>query len=395
MRGRYGADWRLSGQMTADVESLRVPSLARKLGRILLILASIPLACLSVLLGALMLLSPGRPRKIVDESGHPLPNGLSEKVFVDVNGARQGMFVESKNTANPVLLYLHGGLPDHFLTERYPTGLEDLFTVVWWEQRGSGLSFSDDIPPESLTTEQMISDTLALTNYLCERFGKEKIYLMGHSGGSFFGIQVAARAPELYCAYIGMSQMVDQLESERLCYEYMLEQFRESGDTEWVRRLEAAPVTREGGAPEAYLRLRDDAMHPLGIGTMHDMHSHITGVFLPSWLSRDYTLFEKVNLWRGKFRYRVHCLWDEIKATNLAEKVPELAIPVYFLDGKYDYTCSYTLQKSYLQRLKAPLKGFYTFDDSAHCPFFEEPQKTLRIMREDVLAGRNSLADAP
>ncbi len=90
----------------------------------------------------------------------------------------------------------------------------------------------------------------------------------------------------------------------------------------------------------------------------------------------------------------MHCLWNEIKATNLAEKVPELAIPVYFLDGKYDYTCSYTLQKTYLQSLRAPLKGFYTFDSSAHCPFFEEPEKTLRIIREDVLAGRNGLADA-
>ncbi len=320
-----------------------------KLGRIVLTTTSALIACMLGLVGLVLVLSPGRPRPFLDEHGRPLPNSLSEKVFVEINGVRQGMFIKSKNTANPVLLYLHGGLPDYFLTERYPTGLEDLFTVVWWEQRGSGLSYSPDIPPESQTTEQLIADTLAVTDYLRSRFGKEKIYLMGHSGGSFFGIQMAARAPERYHAYIGMSQMVDQLESERLAYEYMLRQFRANGNTEMVRKLEAAPVTREGGAPEAHLTLRDDAMHPLGIGTMHEMHSVITGVFLPSWLNHDYTLLEKVNLWRGKFRFKVHFLWSEMKTTDLAEKVPELAVPVYFLDGIYDYTCSYALQKSYLQ----------------------------------------------
>jgi len=129
----------------------------------------------------------------VDENGSPLAGSISEKVFVNINGVEQGMFIKSKDATHPVLLYLHGGMPDYFLTQRYPTGLEDYFTVVWWEQRGSGISYSADIPPETMTLEQMISDTLEVTNYLRHRFGKEKIYLMGHSGGTFIGIQAAAR----------------------------------------------------------------------------------------------------------------------------------------------------------------------------------------------------------
>ena len=106
-----------------------------------------------------------------------------------------------------------------------------------------------------MTLEQMISDTLAVTNYLRNRFGQEKITLMGHSGGTFIGIQVAARAPELYQAYIGVAQMSYQLKSERLAYEYMLQQFRENGNTQMVRKLEEAPVTMTGGIPDAYLAL--------------------------------------------------------------------------------------------------------------------------------------------
>ena len=183
-------------------------------------------------------------------------------MFVTINGMQQGMLIKSKDARHPVLLYLHGGMPDYFLGQKYPTGLEEHFTVVWWEQRGTGLSYSPDIPLETLTVEQLIEDTLALTLHLCSRFRKERIYLMAHSGGTFFGIQAAARAPHLYHAYIGVAQMVNQLESERRAYAYMLERFRENSNRKMVRKLEASPVTADR-VPQGYLNVRDKAMHSL------------------------------------------------------------------------------------------------------------------------------------
>ena len=373
---------------------LPIKSFVRKVVRIMLTIISILLACILVLVGVLLLWSyPGKPQPFVDENGSPLAGSISEKVFVNINGVEQGMFIKSKDATHPVLLYLHGGMPDYFLTQKYPTGLEDYFTVVWWEQRGSGISYSADIPPETMTLEQMISDTLEVTNYLRHRFGQEKIYLMGHSGGTFIGIQVAARAPELYYAYIGVAQMSNQLKSERLAYEYMLQQFKGSGNTKMVRKLEEAPVTITGGTPDAYLALRDSAMHSLGIGTTHDMDSVLTGIFIPSLQSRDYTLSEKANTWRAKANSGMALLGDDMLATDLSKEVTELSIPVYFFEGIYDYTCSYTLAKEYFDQLKAPLKGFYTFEQSAHSPLFEEPEKMGHILQEDVLAGVNNLAD--
>jgi pimeloyl-ACP methyl ester carboxylesterase len=64
-----------------------------------------------------------------------------------------------------------------------------------WEQRGAGISYRADLPTESLTLDQFVSDTIAVTNFLRERFGQDRIYLVGHSGGSFVGIHAAARAP--------------------------------------------------------------------------------------------------------------------------------------------------------------------------------------------------------
>lgn len=367
--------------------------LARNGIRMMLAIPAILVAGMLVLAAWLLICSPGKPEPFLDKNGRPLAGSVSEKTFLNINGVRQGMFIKGKDTRNPVLLYLHGGMPDYFLTPGYPTGLEDYFTVVWWEQRGSGISYSSDVPPETMTLEQMISDTRELTNYLRHRFGKEKIYLMGHSGGTFVGIQAAARAPELYHAYIGVAQTSNQLKSEELAYEFMLHRFEENGNGEMVRKLEAAPVTVTGGVPRSYVALRDGAMHSLGIGTTHDMKSVITGIFLPSLRFREYTLREKINLWRGKSRSGIAILWDTMLATDLSEKVTELELPVYFFHGVYDYTCCYTLAESYFDKLKAPVKGFYRFERSAHSPIFEEPDKVLRIIKEDVLAGVNNLAD--
>jgi pimeloyl-ACP methyl ester carboxylesterase len=82
-------------------------------------------------------------------------------------------------------------------------------------------------------------------------------------------------------------------------------------------------------------------------------------------------------------------------ATDLTERVPELALPAYFFHGIYDYTVDYQLAKTYAATLRAPLKGFYTFSESAHSPVLEEPWKAQTILRDDVLACRNTLADSP
>jgi pimeloyl-ACP methyl ester carboxylesterase len=318
---------------------------------------------------------------------------ISEKVFVTINGVRQGMFIEGENAMRPVLLVLHGGLPEYFLTDRYPTGLENDFTLVWWEQRGAGLSYSRRIPPATMTAEQFIADTLSVTDYLRNRFTTNKIYLLGHSGGAFIGLQAAAQAPEVYHAYIGVAQMVDQLASERLAYEYMLERFKQAGNRRMVRKLQGAPVTVTAGTPHRYLAVRDKAMHSLGVGTTHDMSSVLRGVIWPSLRSPHYSLDEKIRLWHGKYSSGVSALWPEILATDLADRVTELAIPAYFFHGIYDFTVNYHLAKDYVAKLKAPLKGFYTFERSAHSPIFEEPERTQRIMRADVLARAANLAD--
>ena len=111
----------------------------------------------------------------------------------------------------------------------------------------------------------------------------------------------------------------------------------------------------------------------------------IGGVFLPIMKCRAYSLGEKVNIWRAKmFLKDKTILIDKLFATDLTVEVPQVEIPVHFISGRYDYTVSRGLSKAYLEQLQAPVKGFYTFEQPAHSPLFEEPEKFVQIMMEDV-----------
>jgi pimeloyl-ACP methyl ester carboxylesterase len=317
-----------------------------------------------------------------------IKNSMAEKCFVEINGAKMGMVIKSKDISNPVLLFVHGGpgMPEYFLSQNYPTGLEDYFTVVYWDQRGAGLSYSRDTDKSTISIDQYIQDTIAVTNYLRERFGQDKIYLMAHSWGTYFSIQAVQKAPQLYNAYIAIGQVTNQEESEKLAYQYMLDYYTKANDEKALKRLKENPYPSIG-----YDKIRDDVMHRSGIGTTHEMKSVVTGIFFASFKNREYTLTEKVNIWRGKLLLNKNVQLS--MNDDLREKVTKLDVPTYFFSGVYDYTVNYKMSEEYLVLLEAPVKGFYLFEYSAHSPIFEEPNKVTQIIKSDILLNTNTLAN--
>jgi len=351
-------------------------------------------AVLLVAVGYLFLISPGRPEPLRAVDGQLIPGSLSERVTVEIGSIPQSMIIQSVDPANPVLLFVHGGpgMTEFFMEQDYPTGLEQHFTMVWWEQRGAGMSFSADIPPETMTMEQMITDTVEVADYLRVRFGKDRILLLGHSWGSYLGIQVAAKAPDRFFAYVGMAQIVHQLRSEVMAHDFLLDAYKSLGDEGMVRELEAAPVSMERGLSAAWMQLRDAAMHKAGVGHTRDIDSVITGIFLPVWRLSAYTVMDKINVWRGKLWSRPF-FWEEMLRDDLATRLTKFELPVYVFVGQYDQTASPALSRAYFDAIDAPVKGFYVFEDSAHSPMFEEPERAMQILLQDVMRGTNLLAD--
>ena len=175
--------------------------------------AQIVLGTASPSLGTLVILlwapsSSKEPRSILDENGKVLEGSISEKCHVLINGVQQGMFITGRNIDNPVLLFIHGGTPrpSAFSNKSVCSGLEEHIAVCWWERRGAGLWHSANIPPETITLDQWISDTVKVTKHLHNHFSKEKIFLMVHSGGTVIGIQATAQALELCATCVGAGQ---------------------------------------------------------------------------------------------------------------------------------------------------------------------------------------------
>ena len=353
-----------------------------------------------VLLAAyvLWLLPPSRGRvtPVLDAQGKPLAGSIAEKVFVQIGGARQGMFLRGSDATKPVLLLVHGGpgMPDYFLARAHRSTLENHFVVCYWEQRGCGISFAAGREPSVMVVARFVQDVLEVTDYLRTRFGQEKITLMGHSWGTFLGVLAAQRAPERYHAYIGMSQVADQPASEQLAYRWMLERCQSLRKPALARALRRTPIDQPGAPLEPYLNgmARDKAMHALGVGTMRRMHSVVTGILLPSLRCREYTPAERINIWRGKTSPLRLPLRQALYAFCGARDAHALAVPVYIWAGAHDLTSAYALQQAYFAQLVAPRMGFYTFPASAHCPAWEQPDLAA-LFAGDVLAGDTRHAD--
>lgn len=335
--------------------------------------------------------SPGTIRPFLDENGEILTGSIAEKVRVEINDVNQGMIIRGHDVNNPVLLFIHGGpgLPEYLFSENYENPLEEIFTVCWWDQRGAGLSYDNSLTAEEITVEHLVEDAIGVTDYLRERFGQDKIYLMAHSWGTVPGIYTAKAAPERYHAYIGMAQKSGMPGMEKIIVDHLAKLYRLEDNEKMAVKVETA---MENGT-FAGSALRDKAMHELGVGTMRSMNSIFTGAFLASWQCPAYTLEEKINLWKGKFGSHNQNLTNVSRNTDITEIVTALEIPTYFFSGSYDYTVYYGYSQEYLEKLEVPAKGFYLFEESAHTPLFEEPEKTGQILREDVLAGKFDYAD--
>lgn len=343
----------------------------------------------AVMLLAVMIVFPpsrGKLPQFYDENGEIIKNSISEKCYLEVDDGKLGMIILATDISNPVLLICGGGpgIPEYLLEDMHPSRLVDKFVVCYLEYRGTGLSYSSDIKAEDMTTERYISDVVAVTDYLSERFGQEKIYIMGHSFGTYIAIKTVQQYPDDYNAYIAMAQNCNQTESEYLAYDYMKEQYEQLGNTKMAEKFAECPIRESEEMYNKYFSsfLRDTAMHELGVGTTRNMDSVIIGIFFPSLRCKAYTWQERINIWRGKAFSRHFPVVEDSTHFNAFNEVTSLQVPTYFFAGKYDYTCSYALQYEYYEHIESPIKKFYVFENSAHSPIFEEPEKALELIEE-------------
>src|SRR5690606_1320721 len=179
--------------------------------------------------------------------------GVEELKAVEIGGIQQWLSVRGKDRNNPILLFIHGGpgFPEMPASWFYQTPWEEFFTVVQWDQRGAGRTMTASTPEAvhaQVNVERMIADAEEVVGHLRKTYGKQKIFVLGHSWGSVLGLELARRHPSWLHAYVGMGQYIEREENERLGYEFALRAARDAGNDTAIAELSAiAPYPKPDG----------------------------------------------------------------------------------------------------------------------------------------------------
>ena len=294
-------------------------------------------------------------------------NSISVLKPIEINGTKLEVMIRGADKNNPILIFVHGGpgCSEIPYVRKYQDLLEEHFTIVHYDQRGSGKSFHFFEDYSSITSDKHVDDLLALTEYVKKEFSQEKVILIGHSFGTYIGLKAANENPEKYAAYIGIGQVSNNTISEMDSLEYTIEQAQQAGNLKDVDQLEFLRDSIKKGealTPRNMVRKYGGAAR-----LINDNRDYFIG-FLTS---PEYNLLDVVRYFKG-ISATQEILLDEGKENDITTIVDSLDIPLYFVMGKYDYMTSTNAAKAFYDKLDAPIKDFVVFEQSAHYLQFEE-----------------------
>jgi proline iminopeptidase len=332
------------------------------------------LTTMTLIVVAVFVAWPATTPPIVGPDGEPLPGSIAELITVPVGGHDQAMMIRGGNIDNPILLYLAGGPGGTDLgAMRADATLEQDFVVVTWEQRGAGKSYLALDPVETLTLEQTVADTIEVTSYLRDRFGEDKIYLVGNSWGTIPGVLAVQQHPEMFHAYVGTGQMVSPRETDIMFYEDTLAWAKQTGN-------DALAATLCQNGPPPYDDILD---YEPALSHEHDWNPYPEldtskqmpfNLFVP-----ENTLMDRINGMRGLLD-TFSVLYPQLQDIDFRRDVPSLDVPVHIVIGKHEARGRAVLANQWFESLQAPSKEMITFEHSGHRPLFEEPAVFASVM---------------
>jgi len=290
---------------------------------------------------------------------------------------------------NTILIFLHGGpsapMGGMSSSRKFDAELIKHFTVVHWDQRGAGKSYNRDIPIDSMTHHRLVEDCNELIDYVRNKFDTEKVFIVGHSAGTVIGIKTAHKYPEKIHAYVGVAQVINEYEKQKISYNFIVQEAEKSGD---VKIQNAITVI----GPPPYDTPEKDMEKARYIvrygGFIHDNPVKQIGVAMLNFLtSPEYSLSEGMRTFRNKgLEFTMDAMWEEIRNINLTKEIQSIKVPIYFFEGKYDMITPTVLVENFYNNLDAEKgKKLIIFENSAHVPMLEEKEKYEGLLINVVL----------
>ena len=326
---------------------------------------------------------------IVDTAGHVVPGSIASMEQVPLGGTKQWIVMRGKSAANPVLLYLAGG-PGGTETgwfRKFNGALEDHFVVVNWEQPGAGKSNAALWNGRGLTPDQYVRDGLQLTNYLRQRFHQDKIYLVGHSWGTFLGVWMAQQRPTLFHAYVGVSQMVAPTLSDRLGYDDVVNRALREGNASLVQKLRAAgPPPYHGPlmllTSTDYLNAQNRymAQDEIASGGRPYIGNPFDDIGSP-----EYGLGDRITSIGVMNPITYTRIYPQLEHVDFRVQAAKLDLPVYLVEGRHDLNSWSPLAEEYYRGLQAPHKELLWNGRAGHNVLYEDADWFNNLMVTTVL----------
>ena len=324
-------------------------------------------------------------REAIADAQRVIPGGIDELKAVEIGGIKQWIHIRGNDTRNPILLYLHGGPGSPMMAESwtFQRPWEDFFTVVQWDQRGAGKTFGESgrKVDRSMTVDQMQADAEALVDRLRRIYGKEKIFLLGHSWGSVLGVKVAQHHPEWLYAYIGVGQVVGMRRNESVGYEQTLAKARALNNVQAIKELESIAPYPNADGTTSLAKLVTERKWDVALGGM--IYGHDSDNEMQRWsMSPDYTAADVKSAELGEAS-TIGVLWSQLSQIDFAG-VSRFECPVFIFAGAEDRTTPETLAKEFFDRIQAPQKKFYEVEGAAHYVASERPGIFLLDLVRDI-----------
>jgi len=260
--------------------------------------------------------------------------------------------------------------------------LEADFVVVEWDQRGSGKSGASIQPTTEMNIGQLVADTIELTEYLTQRFGKRQLIIVGHSWGSILGLMAVQRRPDLYSAFVSTGLIANFAEGQRVAYRFLLAESERRSTTKALAELTGLGAPPYAGT-DGRAKWKRCARWLGEFGAVWHSSEKFDRV---GWMlsSIEYSWPEKLRFNRAAER-SFDLLYADLLSVNLIETVLEVEVPVLFVEGRYDHMAPVEVAERYFSSLVAPTKEWALFENSAHFPHWEERERFHRLLVNTVL----------
>ncbi|QYR22482.1 alpha/beta hydrolase [Paenibacillus sp. sptzw28] len=300
-------------------------------------------------------------------------NRIVESRYVTLGGIDQWVTIRGEDCNNPVLMLIHGGPASTYsVFSPLLRNWEKHFTIVQWDQRGAGKTYSRNGKEGSgtISFNRLVEDGIELAEYLCSKLRHQKVILIGSSVGSLTGIMMAKQRPDLFYAYVGTDQ--NSPDPQHLTYQLAMDAFRHAGNSKAVRLVE-----QMGPEPSLWSRKDFEKRNQYMVKAVRDVPNMIMDLFLPSMLSSpEHKMSDIIHIFKG-MSFSLDHLFGELITFDFDKVGLRFELPFFVFHGDRDIITPTATAKAYFDEIEASYKEFVLIRNAGHLACFARPEQFL------------------